>query len=399
MGAVGRTAVLLVLVALAATAFAGCSPRRAVETARVLEDIGAGEGASALKAATGPPHRRLVTVPVEGGAIAADLYDPADGARAAMVLVPGLAPAGKNDRRLVAFANTIARAGFAVLVPDLVRMRRLEVSAADGPLLADAAAWMAQRDPARPLGLTAISFAAGPAVLALLEPEAHGHVDFVLTIGAYYDLPAVITFFTTGAFRASPGEPWQYRTPNAYGKWVFLLSNAPRLDHPADRRALAAIARRKMDDRNADVSALVAGLGPQGRAVYALLTNDDPDRVPKLLAALPAPVRDEIAALDLSAHDLTRTQARFVLIHGRDDAIIPESESEALARALPHGAASLYILNSLDHVNPRAPGLIDTLKLFDAIYTLLGFRDGVGLADVAAERRASGARGLASAPH
>ncbi len=320
-----------------------------------------------------------MTVPVSGGAIAADLYRPAEGARAGIILVPGLAPAGKDDRRLIDFANTIARAGFEVLVPDLARMRALQVSAADAPLLADAVSWMAQRDPARPLGIAAISFAAGPAVLSLAEPRARGHVDFVLTVGGYYDLPAVITFFTTGYFREGPDVPWRHREPNAYGKWVFLLSNAPRLDDPADRRALATLARRKMEDRDADVSGLVRGLGPQGRAVYALLVNEDPERVPALLAALPDSVRVELRALNLAGRDLEVGDTRFVLIHGRNDAIIPETESEAFARALPEGAASLHILASLDHVNPQPPGLIDSVKLFDAVYTLLSYRDGVGL--------------------
>ncbi len=362
----------------------------------MLGDVAAGEGPSALKKATAPPQRRLVTVPVAGGAIAADLYQPAEGARSGMILVPGVAPAGKDDRRLVAFANTIARAGFEVLVPDLARMRALQVSAADAPLLASAARWMAQRDPDRPLGMTAISFAAGPAVLALAEPEAGveagrragGGVDFVLTVGGYYDLPAVITFFTTGAFRDGADEPWSYRTPNAYGKWVFLLSNAPRLEKPADRMALAAIARRKMDDPAADVGDLVGQLGPDGLAVYALLMNRDPERVGSLIAALPAVVRDEIAALNLAGRQLAVAGTRFVLIHGRDDAIIPETESQAFARALSDEAVSLYLFDSLDHVNPEPPGVIDTLKLFDAVYTLLSYRDGIGLDRGLARRRA-----------
>lgn len=381
MGALSQRVARTCLVLLLATlALGGCSPQRAIETTRVLDDIAAGEAPSSLKSATAPPGRRLVTVPVHGGAIAADLYSPAEAARAGMILVPGIAPTGKDDRRLVAFANTIARAGFEVLVPDLARMRALQVSAADAALLADAVAWMAQRDPLRPLGISAISFAAGPAVLALSEPQARDHVDFVLTIGGYYDLPAVVTFFTTGNFRAGADAPWQYRVPNAYGKWVFLLSNAPRLGDPGDRSALAAIARRKMQDRDADVSGLVRGLGAEGRAVYALLDNDDPGRVPSLLAALPKGVRSELRALDLAGRDLAESGTRFVLIHGRNDAIIPETESEAFARALPDDAVSLYLLNSLDHVNPQPPGLIDTVKLFDAIYTLLAYRDGEGLA-------------------
>ncbi|MBL8659316.1 MAG: hypothetical protein JNM75_06130 [Rhodospirillales bacterium] len=380
MGALSRPTLRLLLIAtVAAIALSGCSPQRAIETMRVLDDIAAGEAPSALKAATAPPQRRLVTVPVHGGAIAADLYRPAEGARAGMILVPGLAPAGKDDRRLIAFANTIARAGFEVLVPDMARMRALQVSAADAPLLADAVAWMAQRDPARPLGIAAISFAVGPAVLALAEPQAKGRVAFVLAIGGYFDLPAVVTFFTTGYFRDKPDAPWRHRTPNAYGKWVFLLSNAPRLGDPADRRALTELARRKMQDRDADVSDLVRGLGPQGRAVYALLVNEDPERVPALLAALPESVRSELRALNLAGRRLAVGDVRFVLIHGRNDAIIPETESEALARALPEGAVSLHLLNSLDHVNPQPPGPVDSFKLFDAVYTLLSYRDGEGL--------------------
>jgi pimeloyl-ACP methyl ester carboxylesterase len=189
----------------------------------------------------------------------------------------------------------------------------------------------------------------------------------------------VITFFTTGAFRESADEPWRHRTPNAYGKWVFLLSNAPRLDRPTDRLALATIARRKMEDPEADVAGLVDALGPEGRAVYALLVNADPAAVSGLIAALPAVVRDEIAALNLASRRLDAAGVRFVLVHGRNDAIIPETESQAFARALPADTVSLYLLASLDHVNPEPPGAIDTLKLFDAVYTLLAYRDGVGL--------------------
>lgn len=365
---------------LLAVVVGGCSPQRVIETTRILDDIAAGDKPSSLKSATADPQRRLITVPVDGGAIAADLYRPAEGAKAGVILVPGIAPTGKDDRRLVAFANTIARAGFEVLVPDLVRMRALQVSAADAPLLASAVAWMTQRDQERPLGIVAISFAVGPAVLALAEPQAAPHVDFVLAIGGYYDLAAVITFFTTGSFRNDTDAGWQYRTPNAYGKWVFLLSNAPRLDSAVDRRALAEIARRKMNDREANVSALVGELGADGRAVYALLLNEDPERVPALLDALPDSVRGELRALNLADRDLSVGDTRFVLIHGRNDSIIPETESEAFAQALPAGSAHLYLLDSLDHVNPQSPGWMDTFKLFQAVYTLLAYRDGEGLA-------------------
>jgi len=135
------------------------------------------------------------------------------------------------------------------------------------------------------------------------------------------------------------------------------------------------MAERKLADPDADVADLVAGLGAEGKAVYALLTNDDPDRVPALVQGLPPTVAAEIAALDLKTRDLGALTTKFVLVHGLDDPVIPETESMALAAALPDDHANLYLLDSLDYVDPKPAGLSDKLKLLDAIYTVLAVRD------------------------
>ncbi len=352
-----------------------CSPSRVAESTRVLADIGAGEGPSSLKEITPRPRRETVGFAVEGRRHVGDLYTPPS-PLAGLVLVPGLAPAGKDDRRLVAFATSLARARFRVLVPDLPGMRALRVSSGDARVIADAAIHLGSLDPQRPLGMTAISFAAGPMVGALFEPGVADRVDFMISVGGYYDLESVISFFTTGYFRTGPDAAWRYRRPNVYGKWVFVLSNARGLDDPGDRIALMTMAERRVDDENADISDLAGGLGPQGRAVYALLTNRDPNRVPELLAALPPAVTAEITALDPKRRDLGALNVRFVLVHGRDDPIIPETESMAFAEAVPPGQAELYLLDSFPHADAGELSVSDKLTLLGAVYTVLGFRDG-----------------------
>ncbi|MBD3661104.1 MAG: alpha/beta hydrolase, partial [Arenibacter algicola] len=115
---------------------------------------------------------------------------------------------------------------------------------------------------------------------------------------------------------------------------------------------------------------------PGGRAVYELVLNTDPDRVPALIEALPADLRADIAALDPSRRDLAHLPQRFFLVHGRDDPIIPETESIRLAAALPAERTRLFLVDSLDHVNPRPIGVGDKLTLLDAIYGVLKIRDG-----------------------
>lgn len=231
--------------------------------------------------------------------------------------------------------------------------------------------------PERPLGIAAVSFAVGPAVLALSEPGVRDRVSFFLGIGGYWDIEALITYVTTGYYREEPGGAWASRPPKAYGKWVFVLSNAGRLGDANDAAILTEMANRKLADKDAEIDDLVAGLGLGGNAVYALVANSDPERVPELLRALPPELGDEIARLDLSRRDLSRLPMQFVLIHDRSDRIIPAEQSRALAQAVAPGNAQLYVIGGLDHAQIKDLGIADAWTLFDAVSMLLRLRDGI----------------------
>jgi pimeloyl-ACP methyl ester carboxylesterase len=354
-----------------------CSVDRTLEAIDVLGDISARDGPSALKRSTPEPRRRAVDYRIDERTSHGDLYFGPD-PRAGVVLVPGAARGGKDDPRLVAFANTLARARFVVLVPDIESLRELKVSPADARAVADAVRHLSAAIPGpdrKTVGIVAISYAAGPAVLAALEEDARAHVRFVLSIGGYYDLEAVVTFFTTGYYRVPGNDRWLHREPNAYGKWVFVKSNAERLESPKDRVTLSEMADRKLDDLRADVGALAASLDGEGRRVWALLANADPNSARGLIADLPPAVRRDLVALDISRRDLSRLAARLILVHGRDDAIIPFTESEAFAAKLPDGQARLHVVDSLAHVDLGPSGMLDGIAMVRAVYGLLEERD------------------------
>ena len=107
----------------------------------------------------------------------------------------------------------------------------------------------------------------------------------------------------------------------------------------------------------------------------ALLDNADPERVPALIAALPATIRADLRALDLARRDLSTLPFELILVHGRDDPIIPASESRALAAAAPADQVSLHIVDRLGHVELSPGGLLDGIGLWRAVYRLLAQRD------------------------
>lgn len=353
---------------------AGCAPLPDDEAARVLGDLAVGQGPSRLKESTPESVRQSVAYAIQGRHYQGDLYLPGESPLAGIVLVPGVAAGGKDDSRLVAFATTLARARFLVLVPDLPNLRALRVRAEDKQGIADAFFHLLSRSefPSQGrAGISAISYAVGPAVLAALDPAIRERVDFILGVGGYYDLRKVITFFTTGYFQKE--GKWHYLQPNSYGKWVFVLGNIGHLSDPRDQSALRSIAKRRLNDPGAPIDDLKGSLTAEGRALLTLLENRDQARTPQLIDALPAAIQAHMEALNLANKNLSQLRANLILLHGTDDTIIPYTESMALARAVKPGRAELFLIDGLAHVDVRPFGL-DRRALWRAVNSLLAQR-------------------------
>jgi len=377
-----RLIIVLVLAAGVAIGAASRPGQRAVESAWLLTALGRSAASTDLAPEEVAALRQTIAFSVAGRSYAADLYRADEAPRAALLLVPGLAPDGKDDRRLVDLAAVLARADFAVLVPDIDSLRAQRVSAENVRQIADALAYLVRArseflpaaDAPLPTGITAISYAVGPALLATLEPELRGQIDFMVAIGGYYDVEAVVTYFTTGFYR--DGGAWVRGSPNDYGKWLFVSANADAIMAMRDRITLRAMAGRRMADGNADIADLIPLLGPEGRAVHALLANEDPDQARRLIGGLPPRLLRNLSALNLRGRDLANAPRSVVLIHGRDDRIIPVSESQELATALPAGKGRLYVVERLAHADLEPGDWKDILTLWQATYRLLRLRDG-----------------------
>src|SRR5262245_7592805 len=186
-----RFFIVLVVTAGAGLAVASGPAQRAIESAWLLNAL----GRSAASVDPAPEDvagiRRPIAFSVGGRSYAADLYRVDETPRAALLLVPGLAPDGKDDRRLVDLAVVLARAEFAVLVPDIASLRAQRVSGENVRQIADALAYLVRTrgeilppaDGPAPVGVAAISYAVGPALLATLEPDLRDGVDFMIAIG------------------------------------------------------------------------------------------------------------------------------------------------------------------------------------------------------------------------
>jgi len=368
MAPVGRVLAILLVVGQSA-----CVSPESREAVRILEDIQAGTGASGLKDRTPTPTRRESRFAVGGRAGLADIYRPGEPAGGALVLVPGFTEHGKNDARIVALAHSFARGRFIVLVPDLAGSRDLRVDEADARQIGDAVVHLASLvDGDLPIGVGAISYAVGPAIRAGLMTDSGPLVDFIVGLGAYYDARAVITYITTGRYRGRSDERWRVGAPYPESKWIFLANNLDALESESDQNRLRAIADAQLADPSTPAEPVDPALGAVARDLLALITNDDPDRVADLIAALPRDFSRRIEAFSLSKLDLSPLAGRLILIHGRADRLIPATESRALADAA--GDADLFLIPGFSHIDTRAVGLRGKLRLIDAMQAILARR-------------------------
>ena len=324
---------------------------------------------------------------VDGELVRADRYRPSAPPRATLLLIPGAAAGGKDDPRLVRFALMLAHTRLLVVVPDIPALRQWQLLPEEGAHVSAALRYVrahADLNPSGCVGVGAFSVAIGPTVIA----ASRVRVDFIMTVGGYYDLPRTLDYLTTGHYQTQGAAPTG--TPNEYGKWVTANSYADRLDSAHDRDLLGAIAKQKLRDRAAEVGDLARALGPQGRAVYSFITNSDATRAAALRSRLPEAIQADIETLDLARHDLGALRTQWIIIHGRDDDIIPCQESEALAAALKARGTNhvqLFVLNGLEHVDRNAHAR-DGWTLWWAIYALLTAADASRGQRTVEERRA-----------
>lgn len=283
------------------------------------------------------PFGRVVTVTqAELAGVRGDLYRP--GGRApAILLVPGAAPRGRADPRVVRLARALARADRIVFVPQL-SLYADEFDPADIERLVASVLGLAARPDVRGrVAMLGFSFGGSFAMVAAADPRARPHLRLVATFGSYFDLVGMIQAASTG-WSVVDGRRTRWQVP----------PQAPEVLRRVARTLTPAAERGRLDEAfagTASPSALPAG----ARAAYDLVTNTDPDRTFALAARLDPPARRLVDRFSPAAV-AKRLDVPVLAAHSKDDPAVPYAELARLRNGLPD--AGTYSVTSFRHVDP-----------------------------------------------
>ena len=141
---------------------------------------------------------------------------------------------GIDEPRLVSFARSLAASGFFVMTPLVPGIADYRVQAESADVIGSAARDFAQQLEVPKVGIFAISFSGGLALLAAGDPQYASAVAWVASIGGYYDLAHVLRFFATGD-AVRPDGSVDHLQPHEYGPLIVIYDEPQDFFSPQDR--------------------------------------------------------------------------------------------------------------------------------------------------------------------
>jgi len=285
-----------------------------------------------------------------GQAIPARVYLPRGvGFAPGIVVVHGMHELGIDEPRLVSFARSLAASGFFVMTPLVPAIADYRVQPQSADLIGVAVGSFAEQLHVTRVGVLAISFSGGLALLAATDSQYASSFAWVASIGGYYDLAHVLRFFATGEAVRPDGQV-EHFAPHEYGP-LIVIDDEPRDFFSAHDAPLAHDALKLLlAGHGKDSEALTQRMTPAGQTIMQeLYRKQRASLAPAILAEIDKR-REELAAASPAGH-LRFIRAPVLLLHGSDDTVIPRTELLWLQRDIPQGLlAEALISPAISHV-------------------------------------------------
>lgn len=282
-----------------------------------------------------------------------DLYrrkGPNSQLRPALIIFVPLAKEGKRDKLVTNFMEGMARLGYIVMVPFWPNRPIGTIATTDTTDLIASLQWLKSQpgvDPNR-IGIVAVSYGVGPALLAASQPPIGSQIQFIAAIGGYADLKNVTRFAICGRFNY--GSIHGQLPPDPY--LVQIMTNS-------------------------------AKRWRQTKTLNNLFSAQTPKLFDQAFANLAKPIRRwfrELSPVTVA----NRVRTPLLILHSTNDTLVPYTESLRLYDAVKdHTQASLDIVDVFEHTVPIPATPINLFRIYlpnlwrivRYIYRILAFQE------------------------
>ncbi len=314
---------------------------------------------------TPSPIRERVSFPIPTGAAIGDVYrPPGEGPFAAVVLFLGVNPAGADDARVVRLGEALARSNMATMFYWSPIMSDGRMVPEDIHNLVAAFEYLSDQDfvDANRVGIGGFCVGASYSIMAAAQEPIRDRVVFVNAFGPYFNMPDLLTSIASET--RSYGDlvqPWQ---PDKLTREVFVTHMTEDLP---DNELL--LLQQGFNEGAPIPEDAVQDLSDEGAAAYALLQGVPREEVDAYRARMPAETLERGDRISPSQY-IGDLEAQLLIMHDREDDLIPSFESRRLSDALADRDNVRYTEFGLfDHVTPEIRlGLLDTVRELSKLF-------------------------------
>lgn len=320
---------------------------------------------------TPDPIREPVRYPSQDGPVAGEIARPATpGPHPGMVVCLGVVPFGVDHPQVPRLQEALARSGFVTLLYWSPAMRDFRLDPDDIENLSLAYDWLIGQpyvDPERS-GILGTCVGGSFALPAAASPRVRDRVHFVAAFAPYASMRSLARDIASATrLRGGQREAWAV-DPLSRKVFVHCLT--------ADLKPTeAARLREAMAEPTGQIDPLT--LSSAGQTVYPLLTTLTVEEAEAALSRLPATIQERLDTLSPIGYVRELAAPIIVLMHDRDDLVIPQAESLRLRDALSDRAGLRYTeFVMFKHMDPTKvhlhilPLLRELGKFFRAIYPI-----------------------------
>ena len=290
-----------------------------------------------LEYVTKTPIREKITfTTLDADKASADLYLPkGENSHPAVVFFMGVVPPDRDESRIVALAEGLARTGMVVMIPWLETQHQNRIVEKDIDSLVDAFLYLENHPRVKlgKIGMGGICTGASMSIVASQDLRINDRVSFVNSFAGYYDAADfIVATAAKTRFDEVSSTRWNPDSLTQNLITTHIVDGAFDKDQVILNRILKTGEWTQQDSDD---------LSSSGRAVLTLISGPNVDAAREAITSLNSRTTQFLENISPSTN-IGNLKAEVLLMHDSSDKLVPPEESRRFAKAIESNGRRVY---------------------------------------------------------
>jgi len=285
-----------------------------------------------------------------------DIYRPNDNKKyPGMIVFAPLAKEGKREPLVVNFMKGLVGLGFTVMVPFWPNRSVGTIYESDSNDLIECISWFSKSNHIKnePIGIVAVSYGTGPAIIACANNEIQEKIRFLMSISGYIELLSVAKLVVTKQF--SYKNISGSAEPDPYARYILFRNAGNWCESKKDTKIFYKLAQNYFTKQNPDkeLDTTKDSFSKDGRKVFDWVTSKTPQEFDNGYLKMSNNIKKYYSGLSVSDKLIKSINFPLLILHSTNDRLIPYTESVKLYDKIEDKKDStLVLIDAFDHTVP-----------------------------------------------